>query len=154
MVKPLWQIANSGCGREDDYCYDRIWYVVFMPHENVLPWWQKLLIRKHPPKLGHVALYSPVSDTHALLIDSTKRCVHIELREFAFPVHKVMKEISRDLPVLMFRHDAQSSKHITNLVPTCVSLAKAVMGLKCWAVTPKGLYLHLLSNGASILFAE
>ena len=153
MVVPLWQRPISECG-EQDYCYDRLWYVVFMPHQNVCPKWQQWLMRKHPPKLGHVALYSPVSEHHALLIDCTLRCVHIELREFRFPTHQVMKEVSRELPVLMFRHDAEAAKHITNLVPTCVSLAKSVMGLKCWAVTPYGLYLHLLENGASILFPD
>jgi hypothetical protein len=42
----------------------------------------------------------------------------------------------------------KSIYHVTSWIPTCVTIIKGFMGIRCWAITPLQLYKWLLKNGA------
>lgn len=44
--------------------------------------------------------------------------------------------------------------HPSNMVPSCVSLVKAMMGVTAWVFTPKQLYNWLLRHGGEEIFLD
>ena len=128
--------------------YSRLWYVVFSENIGNIPWWQKQVLKLYPPEFGHVSLISPLTEYHALVIEPLNHSIHIELREFPHSIAKEVARIAQTNPVLAHITQPESARHFTNLVPSCVSVSKAVMGIPCLAVTPKGLHDYLLKQGA------
>lgn len=121
--------------------------MVFSEHQHV-PWWQKLCIAHHEDHFGHVSLINPVTDNHAIVIEPNRGELIIELREFEHTIAYEAARIAQITPVLGYVGRAEGMHHISNYVPSCVSIAKVIMGIRCNAVTPKGLYKALLKRGA------
>lgn len=143
-MDPLQPIQISPCSK-------RLWYVIFTPGEGNLPWWQKLAIRKHPPVFQHVVLLSPLTDTHVQIVEPTSAHIAIEVREYEQSWTKEILRIAEHVPVLEYVAEPETSRHITNAVPSCISVAKAVLGLDACCVTPYGLYRALERNGAVLV---
>lgn len=125
--------------------------MVFTPGEGNLPWWQKLALARHPKDFRHVVLFSPLTDTHAQVIEPAADQLHIELREFDQGWPAEILRVARLAPVLEYVAEPVTSRHFTNMVPSCVSVAKAVLGLDAACLTPLGLYRALLHRGAVLV---
>lgn len=116
-----------------------------------MPWYQRLVLKFYPKDYGHVLLLNPVTDHHALLIQPINHSIHIELREFEHSVATEAARLAQQAHVYSFINKPDTSKHLSNLVPSCVSAVKLIMGVSCPAVTPKGLSKWLAHNGAQKL---
>lgn len=128
----------------------KLWFAVFTNSEEN-PWYYRMFLWNTPKEFHHVMMLSPITDSHMLVVDPTGECLHIELREFTEGWPKEILRLAQTNPVLEFPSDPKSCRTITNCLPSCVSVAKALMGFKSKAVTPYQLYLDLLKAGAELV---
>lgn len=129
----------------------RLWYLVFMPNTGKIPWYQRMAIRNHADTFGHVMMISPLTDTHIQVVEPNVDFVNIELRELDTTWMVEMLRLSKMYPVLEWIAKPDGTHNPTLVIPSCVTAVKAVLGLKSWAVTPKGLHDYMLKNGAEVI---
>lgn len=132
--------------------YFRHWYVVFTPQTEDAQWWHKLGCLGNRKKFGHVLLVRAVTDTHALFIDPKPDYCLKELLEFGEPVTEAMGKTAVDYPVLSLIAQPKSFWNPTCHIPSCVTLAKYIIGVNSMALTPKQLFTDLQKNhGATLI---
>jgi len=146
MEKPLWQRQNGTS--------TKTWYFLFNETSNNIPWWYKLAIRSHDKQFGHVSLMAPAGDGMFQLINPTPCGAELTISPILEclgydDIGLILK--SQGFKVIRYSFEQESSISIYNMPPTCVSLCKAIVGLKSNTITPFGLYKDLLERGGVLL---
>jgi len=129
----------------------KLWHIVFTPGVSKLPWYQRLAMYGQPKQFGHIYLYSPITEHHAIVIEPTRSSININVSEYETTYGEVMMEVSKEHPTVEILLKPHGIRHITNYVPSCVSVAKIILGFPCSALTPLGLYRSLLRHGGTPL---
>ena len=123
-----------------------------MPHKNSIPKWQQKIIAGHDEVFGHVALITPVTQTHLIMIEPQWTHIQIELIEYPKTCRECIKALSKEYKVLEYVSNPKSRwgfwSVFTTIYPTCTSVARAVLGVRDVCFTPHGLYKTLLKKGA------
>lgn len=131
-------------------CSKKLWYAVFTSSEQN-PWYFNIFLWNTPKEFHHIFMMTPVTGSHMLVVDPTGECLHIELREFEGGWTSEILRLAKDNPVVEFPSDPKSCRTISNCLPSCVSVAKALLGLKSNAITPYQLYQSLLKAGGEVV---
>lgn len=119
------------------------WYVVFSKRRVPRCYFWHWLLK---PEFSHLYLVREAPDGNAMLIDPLKWGVAVQFTET--PIDDYLLGVSpHATAVLGYIADY---RRIFNFVPrgfyTCVTMVKAVLGLKTMTLTPFGVYRHLLRN--------
>lgn len=125
-----------------DIPIDRLWLVFFCEAEGA-PWWSRFLA----PGFRHVMAAAWFDDQQRwVLIDPTRRGTVVLIYrqdQFGGRFQQLMDSSSVVLRVI-----ARRSRTTTPFGWWCTGAVKALMGIRCRALSPKQLCRHLLRNGA------
>lgn len=120
------------------------WYVVFsqrrVPRCRLIHW----LV---PPEFSHVYLMRERPDGGTLVIDPLKWGMAVQYVEMHFE-EALLRAATVSTAMLGYTADYRraSCHFVPRGVFTCVTMVKAILGLRCWAFTPRGLYRKLLKS--------
>jgi hypothetical protein len=120
------------------------WYVVFT---------KRRVSRCHPvqrllhPAFSHVYLMRERRDGGTLVIDPLKWGMAVQYVEMNFE-EALLRAAQVSTAMLGYTADyRRSSNHFVLRGPfNCVTAVKAILGLRCWALTPRALYKRLLTS--------
>ncbi len=101
---------------------------------------------------GHVCVMKK-SGNFLLVIDPLTTGLYIDvIRPLA--ISQAFMNIPADMTVLYIKLPKQNKliiSHFANYIPSCVTCAKAVLGIRGWNLTPFGLYKRLIELKAEII---
>jgi len=128
------------------------YHVVFRDGEN---WFQRLFLKKG---FGHIFLIQDIDSGERIVIDPLPEFLNIEsMGRSDVNIDAVMKELSKTIECKYIEVKVRKNflkkqrfKVIPALVPrfvSCVGIIKYILGIKCRALTPYGLYKRLLERG-------
>ena len=131
------------------------WYVGFTSFRGH-GWWFRRFVR---PGFGHVFACAQLGD-RVLVVEPVSGgvsvgwlanplradgCYPVELAALGFAQHP-------DMTMLRVTTKPRPPRpHPANLVPSCVTVVKALLGTVGWSLTPRQLYRQLLAEGAQAL---
>jgi hypothetical protein len=125
-----------------DVPIDRLW-LVFFGEADGAPWWSRFLA----PGFRHVTAAAWFDDQQRwVLIDPTRRGTVVLIYrqdQFGGRFQQLMDSSSVVLRVV-----AKRSRTATPFGWWCTGSVKALLGVRCRALSPAALYRHLLRNGA------
>lgn len=124
------------------------WYVCFMKAEREA-WWDRFL----PPGFRHVYLIGYVPAHDVWLLFDPRRAWTVLGVVAASEVPSLLSRALREGAALIVKPDglAVSPGWRGRIGFYCVPAVRAALGLRCVAVTPKGLHDYLLATGAKPL---
>lgn len=133
-----------------------VWYVCFCTADVRFKGIRGLFQRG---PYGHVYLFSEAGPFIQFV---HPRSTNVSLEINYSPIPDVPLEgldIAREMhsqghTVLIFKHRPKSISWITTLVPSCVTVAKVVLGINCMATTPRQLAKYLVKKGAILYTPE
>lgn len=125
-----------------DLPIDRLWLVFFTEAEGA-PWWSRFLA----PGFRHVVAAAWFDDQQRwVLIDPTRRGTVVLIYrqdQFGGRFQQLMESSS-----VVLRVSSTLSRSATPFGWWCTGAIKALLGIRCRALSPRGLCRHLLRNGA------
>jgi len=136
--------------QESIYLPSKVWYLVFTPNRNRLPWWQKVFVSKHDNVFQHVSIVGPCGDS-TIFLDPTPTHIDISYVNEPYPVKELIDIRYPYNTTVRFSHVPETARSLQNAIPSCVSFVKATMGLRCRSVTPYGLFKHVIKNGGEVI---
>lgn len=128
-------------------------YYIYFGSSDTMPWWQRIFVpRKNLEhcgvlmQLGHQVLrVEPRAQGPEI-----KAFFHPDDQRIPIPAGVVAADmVLQGWTVL--RYEAGKRRkvyHISNIVPSCVTLVKALIGRTTFEITPQQLYYGLLKDGA------
>lgn len=138
------------------------WYVVFKRSEYNIPWWQKIPLLFSPRDFWHVFLFAQ-SGQFIQLVETYNGNVDITIIADEDDPRKLVPaeglallyvEAGYHVVRIKLESNLKGFKLLGNLVPSCVSVVKVVIGLANFVVTPYGLYKWLVENGGEIITSQ
>lgn len=136
------------------------WVIVFAPYRGRSRLKKWLLAKR----FGHVWAFTEVHGS-TLMFDPfnggyfsavTKLDPHLTESGMGITPVILASAILREEGMTLLRYKArlpQTKPHVSNCIPSCVTMLKLLVGVRAWAMTPRQLYKHLLKNGAEPLNA-
>lgn len=130
------------------------WYLAFFDQpwrgQDPRAWWERFIAKG----FGHVMAYGYcVAARQWVVVDWTKEGLSVMLpdrNELAVMIAWIKTNgVIMEVPAAEFRE----SRYIPRLPFYCVSMVKHLIGLDCWAVTPRQLYRQLRKRGFRERFA-
>lgn len=124
----------------------KAWYLVFTESKTPLPWWQKIFIRKHDKLFEHVSIVGPCGDS-TIFIDPTPACIDISYSNIPLPTKELIDARYPKNITVRYVVRPENIRTIGNVIPSCVSVCKCVMGISNGIITPYGLYKYVMNDG-------
>lgn len=131
---------------ESRYQPYKVWYLVFSKSKTPLPWWMKIFMYRHDKMFEHVSIVGPCGDS-TIFIDPTPECIDIAYSNVPLPTKELIHVRYPENITVRFIQKPESARILSNIVPSCVSVCKAVLGLDKCIITPYGLYNYAMKNG-------
>ncbi len=131
-------------------------YYFFFGADGRIPRWQSVFVRHRPKMFWHVGVLMQAG-CDVIRVDSNSEGVNIDkyFDELVPGGYVSVEDVAvsfaeKGMLVVKFEVTAGSKKsimHISNLIPTCVTVVKTVIGRPSWEITPYQLYKGLLRDG-------
>ena len=136
-------ILSKGAVKYTCEATKRTWYVVFEPRRGEFRFWH-LFTRS---QFDHVWAYTALAHSTLIVVLNPSECL---VEEWPLKAEEVAQFLPKDITaILKFESKYSAIKHF---VPrggvNCVVMVKALLGLRGFALTPKGLYKQLVTMGA------
>jgi hypothetical protein len=122
------------------------WYVIFRSYQGNSSFLRKFL----KVGFGHVSVIKK-SGNMLIIIDPLTTGVAIDVIR-PTSINQIFINIPSDMKVLHITLPTQNKliiTHFANYLPSCVTCAKALLGVRSWSLTPYGLYKNLQKLGAT-----
>lgn len=124
------------------------WFIIFSKNVEHLPWFARIAVAKTPPEFRHVYLCKGITNSHLLLLDPNPKHLRTDVIEVADDIYNEMEKLANYNVVLHTIREKDTSRTYKDIIPTCVSVSKYILGLDSKAITPYGLYKDLMEAGA------
>lgn len=160
--------------------YENEFYVAFSDARELV-WWMRLFVRDK--NFGHCALIAPMNFVVGVIEPTQHQvkyhCYYHAVKPAGFlkdkddvktleqanafivtpmdPLDVAKVWVGLGWRVVRYKavvDTGQKIYHPSNMVPSCVSLVKAMMGVTSWVITPKQLYNWLLKRGGEEIFLD
>lgn len=125
------------------------WVILFKPRKKMTRWWHPFV--RHD--FNHVVMLLDIPDKGSLMVEALDWGVAVRFEPY--DIDKCIEYYGSDATAIVsyIANHAYNVDPVPRGVYTCVSLAKAMMGLrKClFVITPFQLYKFLLKNNCVVL---
>jgi hypothetical protein len=122
------------------------WYVIFRSYEGR----SKILSKLLKSGFGHVMIVKKTGNI-LVVIDPLTSGIDVNTVR-PVTTDTIFACLSPDMTVLKVTLPAQHKlviTHFANYLPSCVTCAKVLLGVRSWSLTPYGLYKYLQKLGAT-----
>lgn len=121
------------------------WYIVFRSYQGN-SWILRNILKSG---FGHVSIIKQVGNM-LIVIDPLTTSIDIDIIR-PISIEHIFMHIPDDMKVLNISLPKQNKliiSHFANYLPSCVTCAKALLGVRSWSLTPYRLYKNLQKLGA------